>query len=967
MEYGAMMPSNAYGTSFSDATMEVDFMDQLLLEGCWDPAVAAAATGLNFTQPAAPCSSAPRSLIETSHYMPSFESSNTSSAHLITTHHHQIYQDHQETEEGSSDHLQENHSSESNNNNFFMNEANEVGKRLWIGPRPNPGTGPCSSVKERLTLAIDYLKECTRDRDVLIQIWVPIRRGGRQILTTYDQPYSLDPNCKSLASYRMVSREYQFLCEEDSAESVGLPSQAFLGKLPEWTPDVRYFRSYEYPRINYAKQYNVRGSLALPIFERGNGTCLGVVEIVMTTQKVNYRPELEYVCQALEAVDLRSSQNFSPPAVKVCDELYQAALSEIVEVLVSVCKIHRLPLALTWAPCHQQGKGGCRHSDENYTRCVSTVDLACFVSNLEILGFHEACSEHHLFRGQGIVGTAFTTNKPCFATDITAFSKTEYPLSHHARMFGLRAAVAIPLRSVYTSSSDFVLEFFLPKDCQDPEEQKQMLNSLSIVIQQACRSLHVVEKELEEEQIMLPIGDPAIVASSEGGLKLGTPTTATTTNTTTCPVGDQSSGKESSWVAHMMEAQQQGRGVSVSLDYLTEEPKEEFRVTTHWDNLNHGDLSNGQVFSDFGQLQQCSGSNGSIEGGIDSYSFGGRRSSGARKAGEKRRTKTEKTISLPVLRQYFAGSLKDAAKSIGVCPTTLKRICRQHGITRWPSRKIKKVGHSLRKLQLVIDSVQGAEGAIQIGSFYSSFPQLNSPKFQGNSNDSFSSISPSDHHHHHHHLNNQSNSQPESGFFIHGSAMKSSPSMSSQASGLQQSTTTFSCFNGDPLITEDPSVILKRACSSDEELFASNQDKANLLSRSQSYKALSDQNRILDQTLLPLPDNNERINLTDGFAFRVKANFGEKKIRFSLPPKCSFRDLQLEIMRRFALDDITMIDIKYLDDDREWVLLTCNADLQECLEIHRQSQNRTMRICLQQAPSDQLIEESPFGSSSSPC
>ncbi|PON78475.1 hypothetical protein TorRG33x02_237960 [Trema orientale] len=278
MEYGAMMPSNAYGTSFSDLTMEVDFMDQLLLEGCnWDPAVAAAAT------PVAPCSSAPRSLIETSHYMPSFESSNTSTAHLITTHHHQIYQDHQETEEGGSDHLQENHSSESNNNNFFMNEANEVGKRLWIGPRPNPGTGPCSSVKERLSLAIDYLKECTRDRDVLIQIWVPIRRGGRQILTTYDQPYSLDPNCKSLASYRMVSRDYQFLCEEDSAESVGLPSQAFLRKLPEWTPDVRYFRSYEYPLINYAKQYDVRGSLALPIFERGNGTCLGVVEIAMTT------------------------------------------------------------------------------------------------------------------------------------------------------------------------------------------------------------------------------------------------------------------------------------------------------------------------------------------------------------------------------------------------------------------------------------------------------------------------------------------------------------------------------------------------------------------------------------------------------------------------------------------------------------------------------------------------------------
>lgn len=324
------------------------------------------------------------------------------------------------------------------------------------------------------------------------------------------------------------------------------------------------------------------------------------------------------------------------------------------EVLTSVCKTHRLPLALTWAPCVQQGKGGCRHSDENYARCVSTVDSACLVIDLDIMGFHEACSEHHLFRGQGIVGTAFSTNKPCFATDITAFSKTEYPLSHHARMFGLHAAVAIPLRSVYTGSSDFVLEFFLPKDCHDPEEQKQMLNSLSIVIQQACRSLYVVVDK-EPEEAMLPIRETIIPSDvrlgKEESQKLGSPS-------------EETSQKESSWIAHMMEAQQQGKCLSVSLDYQMEEPKEEFRVTTHWDS-NQGGLPNGQVFSDFGQLQQSSGPKVSVEGGGDSYSFGGRRSSGGRKAGEKRRTKSEKTISLQVLRQYFAGSLKDAAKSIG--------------------------------------------------------------------------------------------------------------------------------------------------------------------------------------------------------------------------------------------------------------------------------------------------------------
>jgi hypothetical protein len=340
------------------------------------------------------------------------------------------------------------------------------------------------------------------------------------------------------------------------------------------------------------------------------------------------------------------------------EELYQLALAEIIEVLASVCKTHRLPLALTWAPCYQQGKGGCRqYSEENYSQCVSTVDTACFVADVDIFGFHEVCSEYHLFGSQGPVGTAFTTAKPCFASDITAFSKTEYPLSHHAKMFGLRATVAIPLRSIYTGSADFVLEFFLPKDCQDTEEQKQMLNSLSIVLQQACRSLHaVIDKE--EEEIIYPVNKEVLLPSDhvrinkEESQKSGS-----------SPQKDQD---RSSWIAHMMEAQQKGKGVSISLEYQEEEANEEFKVTTHWDNINtQGGSRNGQAFSDFGQLQQSSGSKGSVEGGGDSYSYGSRRSSGGRKSVEKRRTKTEKTISLPVLRQYFAGSLKDAAKSIG--------------------------------------------------------------------------------------------------------------------------------------------------------------------------------------------------------------------------------------------------------------------------------------------------------------
>ncbi|KAK7258293.1 hypothetical protein RIF29_23866 [Crotalaria pallida] len=825
-------------------------------------------------------------------------------------------------------------------------EGGVVGKRWWIGPaasRENP------SVKERLVVAVGYLKDHTNNNNnnVFIQIWVPQRRTS---------PFDFE-----FHHHRTHRNEVMMMTTPNSNTN------------NTTNVNVRFLRSPRPTHYYEVQQYDGRGGcLALPVFERGTATCLGVLEINNVVipppplqNLINYRPpppppqqliidnnNLSITLEAA-AADFRSCQNFIPSSssssssVKVFDELYQAALNEIVEVLTSVCKTHNLPLALTWAPCIQQGKCGCGHSssttssDQNYVYyCVSTVDSACFVADVDMLGFQEACSEYHLFRGQGIVGTAFATAKPCFAIDITAFSKAEYPLAHHAKMFGLHAAVAIPLRSVYTGSADFVLEFFLPKDCHDTEQQRHMLNSLSMLVQQACRSLHVVT----EDEFSLPPHnnkeEEQAAAHVDHIHKLLFESTQ--------PSQAESS---SSWIAHMMEAQQKGKGVSVSLEYQLEEPKEEFKVTTNWDGSNYNELQAQatQVFSEFTEHSSGSRSRAStVEltagtggGGEECYSFSGRRSSstttnsvgGGRKTGEKRRTKAEKTISLPVLRQYFAGSLKDAAKSIGVCPTTLKRICRQHGITRWPSRKIKKVGHSLKKLQLVIDSVQGAEGAIQIGSFYTSFPELCSA----------SSARPDSSNKMHTYPKTECDNNINNNNGLYGDACSQNfgPTTLTSAGNLAAASTMINTNKYNNGGGVDVVMMSERISPDDHAIFLS-REAAELSIQEKSHFT-----RSKAAAPPPLPSGG----CGGRGAFRVKATFEDEKIRFSLQPNWGFRELEVEIARRFNLNDVSSIDLKYLDDEGEWVVLGCDADLEECKDLHRTSQGRTIRLSLFQASS----------------
>ncbi len=57
-----------------------------------------------------------------------------------------------------------------------------------------------------------------------------------------------------------------------------------------------------------------------------------------------------------------------------------------------------------------------------------------------------------------------------------------------------------------------------------------------------------------------------------------------------------------------------------------------------------------------------------------------------------------KEVKLDELSKYFNLPEKAVAKELGICLTSLKKLCRSYGITRWPFRKLKSLERTMRKV-----------------------------------------------------------------------------------------------------------------------------------------------------------------------------------------------------------------------------------------------------------------------------
>lgn len=340
----------------------------------------------------------------------------------------------------------------------------------------------------------------------------------------------------------------------------------------------------------------------------------------------------------------------------------------------------QLQTASVWTPSSQCARNNIAIC------CMERANMDYDIHNdWRIRNFINACE----FHTNGVIGKVIESeSKMYFCEDLCSSSICEQPLAHYLQRFRLEICFAICLKSSYTGSSLYVIEYFLsPHSTKD--EYSRTLCFLLSTMKQMLKSFKVASGRQLGEELVFEVRE---LCHEPDGIDSHT------------YVEDVSQNITGFGAANQLTVEKSGGQCILPLGF---ENVQYGHVTEHQYSNNQIHFTGIDVASNNDQEQDrnIADAINQVEDEAhhitDHVNF--------EEGSERERSSTSFHVSYEQLKSQFGKSRKDAAENLGISVSTLKRKCQDHGIKRWPSRMNNINNPSLFRTKVTNKFVENAD------------------------------------------------------------------------------------------------------------------------------------------------------------------------------------------------------------------------------------------------------------------
>ncbi|KAH7839556.1 hypothetical protein Vadar_005713 [Vaccinium darrowii] len=438
---------------------------------------------------------------------------------------------------------------------------------------------------------------------------------------------------------------------------------------------------------------------------------------------------LHNLCDVFQELDLQSSDVPKHYEIKYKDEdkeAFATAFHELTLVLESVYEIHKLPLALTWVPCTACDTSLPVHSSNGaeYLQSFKANDNHLVESLIASTGYH--------LRKGHVAEMVLGSTSMLYCSDVTQFNIAEYPLVPFARQFKLSGCFTVCLRSSYTGEYVYMLEFFLPASSKDNENTLTQVSTILGTMKENSRTFKLASGKELGEVLSVEIFDfhngqrhqyPQMIQASLEHLKNGDEEMDVIHAEQDDTVAAISKGGTTT---QERERKKSGVRFDISLEDVlrfsalrSKDAAKRLKVSEstlkrvcrkygiyRWPPR---DLNKEEVFP------SALPNDSPEEMEVDATKYGPhdvRTESTYPSWPSSSHLENENLVTIENLQQHFGHRREDVARSLGVSVSTMKRICRQHGIKRWPYRQNGGAMKQLDSDQPPMDEVNNGRSSI---------------------------------------------------------------------------------------------------------------------------------------------------------------------------------------------------------------------------------------------------------------